>query len=707
MPETLGSAVLELTTDNTKFSGGVSAAEKSARRLDRSLETTSKSSRGLGSHLSALGGRVTSLARGLIGLRGALLVAAGAAGMLMLTRRSVETADSIGKTSRRLGLSAETLQEFRFAAERAGVELSEFNQALTALVRRQGSAVAGNKGFQDAFAQLGISVQELRRLNPEELFLRVADALSQMERQADRVAAADAVMSEAGRRVVNVFDGGAASIEGFRQEARDLGVILSSELIANAEQAADELSDMDKILKTASLNLGLRFVPALRELVNLIKDPAFIEGVETFAGLLEDLFRSMRSDTPEALRRQLEDINSLMEGFVNGQWEEDYGYLGRDVFERRYAELLEQRAVVEQQLKEAEEAERRAREAMAGKGEGGGNVIDLGASSELSKAMADLGFELDLLTGRYDFLAEGAAEAMRALGESGREALKTADSLEDLSPELQDFNEKMAEINRARAAARVIEETRTEAEKYAETIEELNTLLREGAIDQETHRRAVEKAREALEETKESTQAMDDMVRRLGFTFESAFEDAIIEGRSMREVLAGIIEDVARLILRLTVIEPLMESIGDALKGSSGGGSGGSGGGGFFSGIGDLIFGSRSGFGGGIGDFFSSFLPFAEGGRPPLSVPSIVGERGAELFVPDQSGTIIPNHLLGAASGPRGGDVFIDARGADQAAVDRLQRIVEQELAPGRIERRAVAGVVEERRRNPMLFGGR
>ena len=39
---------------------------------------------------------------------------------------------------------------------------------------------------------------------------------------------------------------------------------------------------------------------------------------------------------------------------------------------------------------------------------------------------------------------------------------------------------------------------------------------------------------------------------------------------------------------------------------------------------------------------------FEKGGRPPVGQPSIVGEKGAELFVPDQAGTIIPNNQLGS-----------------------------------------------------------
>ena len=63
-------------------------------------------------------------------------------------------------------------------------------------------------------------------------------------------------------------------------------------------------------------------------------------------------------------------------------------------------------------------------------------------------------------------------------------------------------------------------------------------------------------------------------------------------------------------------------------------------------------------------------LGFANGGRPPVGRPSIVGERGPELFVPDRAGTIIPNGAMGGASVT----VNVDASGssvegnADQAS---------------------------------------
>jgi lambda family phage tail tape measure protein len=59
---------------------------------------------------------------------------------------------------------------------------------------------------------------------------------------------------------------------------------------------------------------------------------------------------------------------------------------------------------------------------------------------------------------------------------------------------------------------------------------------------------------------------------------------------------------------------------------------------------------SAFGANGVFGGFFAGIgkmLGFADGGMPPVGVPSIVGERGPELFIPRTAGTIIANDKLG------------------------------------------------------------
>jgi len=83
------------------------------------------------------------------------------------------------------------------------------------------------------------------------------------------------------------------------------------------------------------------------------------------------------------------------------------------------------------------------------------------------------------------------------------------------------------------------------------------------------------------------------------------------------------------------------------------------------------------GGGGGDGGLFATApraggltLGFANGGDPPVGVPSIVGEQGPELFVPKTAGTIIPNHQLGSTMGNQPQVVYNGPYIANMSAID-------------------------------------
>lgn len=86
----------------------------------------------------------------------------------------------------------------------------------------------------------------------------------------------------------------------------------------------------------------------------------------------------------------------------------------------------------------------------------------------------------------------------------------------------------------------------------------------------------------------------------------------------------------------------------------------------------------------------AGFLGFAEGGEPPLGVPSIVGEKGPELFVPKQAGTIIPHSKVtsifpggakntqGNPSDLRSGSTEIHLHGANFYGVANAREMMRQ-----------------------------
>ena len=68
---------------------------------------------------------------------------------------------------------------------------------------------------------------------------------------------------------------------------------------------------------------------------------------------------------------------------------------------------------------------------------------------------------------------------------------------------------------------------------------------------------------------------------------------------------------------------------------------------------------------------------FAEGGRPPMGKVSVVGEKGPELFVPDQPGTIIPNDKMGSFLAPSYSSVVGPGPNAMAAPVAPITIIVQ------------------------------
>jgi hypothetical protein len=152
------------------------------------------------------------------------------------------------------------------------------------------------------------------------------------------------------------------------------------------------------------------------------------------------------------------------------------------------------------------------------------------------------------------------------------------------------------------------------------------------AMSDEAFRKATEKQTEYLTGIERQTRQNENLARDLGLSFQSAFEDAILRGEKLRGVLAGIAQDIARIILRQTVTTPLASMLMGGLSSAFGG----------------LIGGGPSDIRGPGG---STSIPFggprALGGPVEAGSAYLVGEQGPELFMPNESGRIIPNGQTG------------------------------------------------------------
>ena len=238
--------------------------------------------------------------------------------------------------------------------------------------------------------------------------------------------------------------------------------------------------------------------------------------------------------------------------------------------------------------------------------------------------------------------------------------LKEIDELNKaINKKKEAFDKKLEKENQAllTEGQRVYVATRNEAEKYAIQLSKLNVLLQKGKIDQETYNRAVGQAQDEFDEANEAAEETGSLVADIGLTFTSAAEEAVIAGGKMSDVLKGLAQDLARLAFRKLVLEPLIAGVTNIF--APGAGSGG------------LSFINKS------------TIPArrASGGSVNQGAPFIVGERGPELFVPSSDGNIVSNQNMAGPS-VRIGQISIDARGADGAAISHLRSYMDNEFAP-------------------------
>ena len=110
-------------------------------------------------------------------------------------------------------------------------------------------------------------------------------------------------------------------------------------------------------------------------------------------------------------------------------------------------------------------------------------------------------------------------------------------------------------------------------------------------------------------------------------------------------------------------------------------------------GVNTILGGIAPGIFGGLPKLFG----FANGGRPPVGKPSIVGEKGPELFVPRRSGTIIPNDKLGGG-GSTNINVNIDASGSsvegDEQQSKELGRAISAAIQSELLKQRRPGGLL-------------
>lgn len=194
-----------------------------------------------------------------VGGLGAAISAGGTAiatPLAIMTASAAASGDELSKMADRTGASVEALSELKHAAEQSDVSFEQLGGGIKIM---QKNLAAGD----EAFAELGLNVESLLALEPDKQFEVIAERISSIQNPAARTAAAMAVFGKSGADLLPLMIGGAKGIQELRNEAKALGLQVSTKDAQAATLFGDTWANLMKVLRDVRIEIGNALIPIL------------------------------------------------------------------------------------------------------------------------------------------------------------------------------------------------------------------------------------------------------------------------------------------------------------------------------------------------------------------------------------------------------------------------------------------------------------
>lgn len=203
-------------------------------------------------------------------------IGAGAAvvatGMYKMATSSAETTDRIDKLSQKIGMSRQGFQEMDFIASQSGMAIESLQVGFKTLRGAMEQAEKGTGKGAEAFKALGVSVTDssgnLR--DQEDVFNDAVNALQGMEDGTEKAMLATKLFGKSGQEMMPLLNGAAGSMDEMRQQAHDLGLVMSDESIDAGVAFTDTIDQLQRSFQTAVAEIGVQFMPIITKFADFI-----------------------------------------------------------------------------------------------------------------------------------------------------------------------------------------------------------------------------------------------------------------------------------------------------------------------------------------------------------------------------------------------------------------------------------------------------
>lgn len=182
---------------------------------------------------------------------------------------SASMADDLNTLSSQTGFTVEELQKMKYASDIVDVSMDQMTGSIQKMTKQMSS---GNKAFETLGVSLTDSNGNMR--DAKDVWYDSLDALSKVENETERDALSMEIFGKSAMDMAGIIDDGGASLKALGDEAEGLGLIMSQDMVDDANALQDSIDRMKGRTEQAFLTMGASLasslVPAFEKVLDVV-----------------------------------------------------------------------------------------------------------------------------------------------------------------------------------------------------------------------------------------------------------------------------------------------------------------------------------------------------------------------------------------------------------------------------------------------------
>lgn len=224
-----------------------------------------------------------------------------------------EYGDSIDKMSQKMGMSAQTYQEWDAVLRHSGTSIETMKASMKTLAN---AAETGS----EAFEQLGISQEQIASMSQEQLFEATIAALQNVEDETLRTYLAGQTLGRGATELGALLNTSAEETQAMRDRVHELGGVMSDDAVKAAARFQDSLWDMQTAFNGLKNNLFGQFLPSITTVMDglqevLAGDPD--KGLEMIGQAIDEVLSKVDELMPAVMEKGGVILGALLQGIMD------------------------------------------------------------------------------------------------------------------------------------------------------------------------------------------------------------------------------------------------------------------------------------------------------------------------------------------------------------------------------------------------------